>query len=231
MGAIAVVYRDIPSGEDKGVRRGEMKKICVGGREVISVRLLRGRRRYIRRLFDKGNIDALVLRGDVPPFVAELAEERNIAIYDGEKLKLKLLPHIISTYMGDKPGCTVYSRSADKRCEDVIRCASDYFRSVSVSAKEPFTEEFALSIMADTGLSLRIGKTDNSFSILASGETDDIYDVDLESDYGIVFEDNKGNFISVAVVDAIMKDDASAESIFALGLKIHKGLDKNRYLY
>ncbi len=230
MGAIAVVYRDIPSGGEKGIRRGEMKRIVVGGREVISVRLLRGGRRYVRRLLDKEDIESIVLRGDVPPFVEDLAVDRGIHIYKGDNLKIALLPHIISDCAKDKPACTVYTISADKRCGDVVRCVSDYFRIVSVSATEKVGEDFADGIMADTGLSLRIGEVDDAVTILASGCKDDV-DINMADDYGIVLKDSCGNFISIATADALSGGKGTYKALSALGLKIHKGLDKTHHLY
>lgn len=236
MGKISVIFRDSPCNRrSESLRRGEITEDTVCGREIVRVRLIRGGRRYVRRLFQKHQIDSAVLRGDIPAYVTELAEEFGIKVHTGKKLLHSVLPYLISRAAKENPlceSCTVYSASADGECMEIIKLAAEKFRHVSLCCDGEIYGSFARSIMDDTGLALKIGRIDGSVAILCSGNGDG-HDVriNLNDATSVVFADKNKKILSAAMVEAIAGEGADKKTLDGLGLKIYKRLDKTKTLY
>ena len=195
----------------------------IAGQEITYIYSPKSRRR-LRKYLSGCGTEKVVLSGEVPAFVLDVLKKAEIKICTGEKLMRSVYPQLISRAAKmnkECDFCTIYDESADINTLEVIKCASNYFKHVSLCSDAPDTSYVAEQIMEMTGLALKIGESDGVGIVCSGRGGKQKIKVDLTNGSKTVFADSERNIISPSLAEALAGEDFSGDVLDRLKLKIY----------
>lgn len=202
------------------------QKMCrryAAGHEVTYIYSPRSRRK-LRRLLSSSRTEAAAVLGDAPDFVEDVLKKAEISVCTGEKLLGCVYPQLISRSAkmdGKCAWCTVYDEVGDEKTLDIIKCASQYFRYVSLCTSSPDASNIAEKIMDMTGLALSFGEGDGVGIVRTGCGGAQKIKIDLTAKSKTLFCDANRNIIPPSLAEALAGDNIDNAVLSRLNLKIH----------